>query len=158
MILSKLSIAIFLLRIVVTRTYRWILFGTMFVSITTGLVFFFTMLFQCRPIAFFWMRDPAMNGDCMSVDVIINVTYVYSALNILCDFTLALLPVTIVWGLHMPFKMKLATVPLLSMGCVASTGVVLRLVYVQNYREKDFLCKWKAVHVHPGTFSYMTHA
>lgn len=141
MILSKLSIAIFLARIVVAKIYRWILYATMVISVVTGLGFFFVMLFQCQPVEYFWERKPGVDGQCMPVDVIIIVTYVYSGLNILCDFTLALLPVTIVWSLHMPLKMKLATFSLLSMGCIASTGVVLRLRFVQNYRDADFLCK-----------------
>lgn len=146
MILSKLSIAIFLLRIVVTRTSRWILYCTMFVNAATGITFFFAMLLQCLPVTYFWERMAGPGhaahgeGSCMPVDFIINVTFVYSALNILSDFTLALLPITIVWGLHMPFRMKLATVPLLSMGCIASAGVVVRLGYVQKYRDEDFLC------------------
>lgn len=142
MILSKLSIGVFLLRIVIAQAYLWILYSAMVLNLITGLVFFFVTMLQCQPVSFFWDKAPPAKGSCISTSVIIDLTFVYSALNILCDFTFALLPIAIVWRLNMPRRLKVATIPLLSMGCIASAGVVVRLAYVETFRNPDFLCMY----------------
>lgn len=141
MILSKLSIGVFLLRIVTNHAYVWILYGAMFLNVVTGLAYFFVTMFQCHPVSYFWNKTPPAVGSCISIDIIIGLGYLYSALNILCDFTFALLPIIIVRNLNMPRHLKMITVPLLSMGCIASSGVVVRLAYVDTLRDPDFLCK-----------------
>ncbi|CAN8098369.1 unnamed protein product [Discula destructiva] len=141
MILSKLSIGVFLLRIVTQRVHAWILYLVMALSSLTGLIFFFLTMLQCRPVSHFWDRVASGAGSCIDIDIIIALGYLYSALNILCDFTFALLPVAIVQKLNMPRRLKMATIPLLTLGCVASSGVVVRLAYVQTLRQPDFLCK-----------------
>lgn len=147
MIFSKLSIGAFLLRIVVAKVHRWTLYGAIFVNILTGLIFFFVTTLQCLPISYFWNKE-TQTGTCISIDIIIALTYLYSAFNIICDFTFALLPIAIVKGLNMHRRMKLAIVPLLSMGCIASSAVVVRLAYVETFRNPDFLCKFKNTQIY----------
>lgn len=141
MILSKLSIAIFLLRILTQRAYRWLLYAVMILSCITGLTFFFVTMLQCQPISYFWDKRIGTAGTCVAIDVVIGLAYLYSALNILCDFTIALLPIVIVKDLGMSRRLKMATVPLLGMGCVASGAVAVRLAYLETLRDPDFLCK-----------------
>lgn len=140
MILSKLSIGAFLLRIVVAKLHRWILYTAIFINILTGLIFFFVTMLQCNPISYFWNKE-TQTGTCISIDIIIVLTYIYSAFNIICDFTFALLPIAIVQGLNMHRRLKIAIVPLLGMGCIASSAVVVRLAYIETFRDPDFLCK-----------------
>lgn len=141
MIFSKLSIGAFLLRIVVAKSHRWTLYIAIFINILTGLIFFFVTMLQCNPISYFWNKE-TQSGTCISIDIIIALTYLYSAFNIICDFTFALLPIAIVQGLNMNRRMKIAIVPLLGMGCIASSAVVVRLAYVETFRDPDFLCKF----------------
>lgn len=143
MILSKLSIGIFLLRIINAgqRLHQWILYVVMFITSLTGVIFFLASLLQCRPMSFFWDKTSPEDGMCMSADVIIFLAYLYSVFSIFCDFTFALLPVAIILKLNMSLRLKLASIPLLTMGCVASSGVVMRLFYVHTFRAPDFLCR-----------------
>jgi hypothetical protein len=53
MILSKISIGVFLLRVAVQKIHRWIIYAAMAVTGFTGAVFFFVTVFQCTPISFF---------------------------------------------------------------------------------------------------------
>lgn len=116
MIASKISIGVFLLRITIQRVHIYTIYVAMALSVITGLVFFFVTVFQCRPISYFWDQEQA--GSCISVDIIIGLTYLYSSLNIIADFTFALLPCFIVKDLQMDRKLKIALMPLLGMGCM----------------------------------------
>ncbi|KKY39707.1 putative integral membrane protein [Diaporthe ampelina] len=137
MIFSKISIAIFLLRIIVERIQVWFIYGALAINVMTGLVFFFVTTLQCQPISYFWHKEQP--GTCVPIGIIIALTYLYSSLNIICDFTFALLPIFIVRKLNMKRRMKVAIMPLLSMGCIASSAVVVRLAYVETFRDPDFL-------------------
>lgn len=139
MIASKLSIGVFLLRITIQRVHHYILYLAMLCSVLSGLVFFFVTLLQCQPITYFWNKD--QNGTCISPSIIAALTYLYSAINMVCDFTFALLPLHIIRGLQMNIRTKYALVPILGMGCIASVAVVIRFAYIKDFEDPDFLCK-----------------
>ncbi|KAH8728786.1 hypothetical protein GQ44DRAFT_675386 [Phaeosphaeriaceae sp. PMI808] len=137
MITSKVSIGLFLLRVTVKPIHKWILYAAMAVSVFTGAVFFFVTLFQCSPISFFWNKHQP--GQCVPIDVIIALTFLYSACAIISDFTFAILPVFLIWGLNMPRKTRIMLIPILGMACVASIAVTVRLGHVMKFRDPDFL-------------------
>lgn len=116
MIASKISIGYFLLRITVRKMDVWIIYGVMMITVCTGVVFFFVTLFQCQPISFFWNKD--QKGTCINVEVIIGLTYLYSACSVISDFTCAILPMFLVWKLNMGKKTKIALIPIMAMACV----------------------------------------
>ncbi|RSL61736.1 hypothetical protein CEP54_006105 [Fusarium duplospermum] len=137
MIASKISIGYFLLRITVRKMDVWIIYGVMIITVCTGIVFFFVTLFQCQPISFFWNRD--QKGQCVNVDVIIALTYLYSVCSVISDFTCAILPMFLVWKLNMGKKTKIALIPVMAMACVASSAVVVRFAFVKDFKSPDFL-------------------
>jgi hypothetical protein len=53
MILSKISIGVFLLRVTVQKIHKWIIYAAMAITGFTGAVFFFVTVFQCTPISYF---------------------------------------------------------------------------------------------------------
>jgi hypothetical protein len=53
MILSKISIGVFLLRVAVQKIHKWIIYAAMAITGFTGAVFFFVTVFQCTPISYF---------------------------------------------------------------------------------------------------------
>ncbi|KAF2786271.1 hypothetical protein K505DRAFT_380377, partial [Melanomma pulvis-pyrius CBS 109.77] len=137
MIAAKISISLFLLRITILKLQRRIIYTVMCLSVFTGIVFFLVTLFQCKPVSYFWNRNQP--GKCVNVYVIIGLTYFYSVINAICDFTFGLMPVWLVWGLNMRRSEKLALIPIMSMACVASTAVVVRMAYVMDFRSSEFL-------------------
>jgi hypothetical protein len=120
-IACKVSVCIFLMRITVKRLHIWILYLVMVLTVITGLIFMFIMLLQCKPLEYFWTRtafDPTIQGTCVSIEIVITMTYVYSAFSALCDFTVGILPIFIVRKLHMRRQTKVAVIGILSMACM----------------------------------------
>ncbi|KAK6215534.1 hypothetical protein QIS74_08553 [Colletotrichum tabaci] len=138
MIASKISIGYFLLRITVRKVDVWIIYIVMMLTVCTGVVFFFVTLLQCQPISYFWNKR-TQDGHCVPMDVIIALTYLYSAFSVICDFTFAILPIVLIWNLKMDRKTKLALVPIMAMACIASAAVVVRMPFVKDFKNPDFL-------------------
>ncbi|KAK6851677.1 hypothetical protein PG995_011802 [Apiospora arundinis] len=137
MIASKISIGLFLLRITVIKVHKWIIYVVLFLSVITGMVFFFVTLLQCQPLYYFWNKDG--QGTCVPPSIIAALTYLYSAFSVLCDFTFALLPLHMIMGLQMRNSIKYSLIPILGMACVASIAVVVRFVFVHTFEDPDFL-------------------
>ncbi|KAK1976066.1 hypothetical protein LZ30DRAFT_667493 [Colletotrichum cereale] len=137
MIASKLSIAFFLARITTQKVHKWIVYGAALITVLSGVVFFFVTLFQCRPVSFFWNKDQA--GSCININVVIGLAFLYSVFSVISDFAFAILPAFIVWDLQVPRKTKIALIPLLMMGCVASSAVLVRFGYLMGLKDPDFL-------------------
>ncbi|KAK1998064.1 hypothetical protein LX36DRAFT_634940 [Colletotrichum falcatum] len=138
MIASKISIGYFLLRITVRKVDMWIIYIVMMLTVCTGVVFFFVTLLQCQPISYFWNQS-TQDGHCVPMDVIIALTFLYSAFSVICDFTFAILPIVLIWKLKMNRKTKLALVPIMAMACIASAAVVVRMPFVSDFKNPDFL-------------------
>ncbi|KAI1097434.1 hypothetical protein F4804DRAFT_171868 [Jackrogersella minutella] len=146
MIASKISIGLFLLRIAIQKIHHYIIYVNLVLTVISGLIFFFVTVFQCNPIPYFWLRmNGVSQGTCISMDIIVALTYLYSAINVICDFTFATLPIVLIWGLQMDKRTKVALIPILSMGCVASSAVVVRLAYIEDFKDPDFL--WATVYI-----------
>ncbi|UKZ61293.1 uncharacterized protein TrAtP1_002559 [Trichoderma atroviride] len=143
MVLTKISIGYFLLRITVEKIHNWIILIVMSLSVITGICFLFITTFQCHPISFFWNKN--QDGNCINIDVIIAFTYLYSAFSVICDFTFALLPIVLIMQLQMNNKTKLALIPVMLMACVASIAVVVRFPYVKDFKTLDFL--WATIDI-----------
>ncbi|KAL2834866.1 hypothetical protein BDW59DRAFT_155686 [Aspergillus cavernicola] len=137
-VIAKVSIALALLRLTVSRIHQIILWSVIGVSIVVSLVFWCMLALQCSPVDTFWHRF-TKKGTCLDTGYILNVAYFYSVTATICDFILGLLPVLLVWKLRMNIRTKAALVGILSMGCIASTAVIVRMPYLHYYTDPDFL-------------------
>ncbi|KAM0115571.1 hypothetical protein ACP6JC_007860 [Aspergillus fumigatus] len=141
-VVAKISIAVALLRLTVTKMHTMLLWTVIGVTIVVGLVFWFVLTLQCKPVSYFWNRlSPGAKGTCLDVDTIIGIAYLYSVTATLCDFVLGLLPISLVWKLQMTRKTKIALAAILSLGCIASAAVIVRIPYLHYYKDDEFLCK-----------------
>lgn len=116
------------MRICINRTHILLLYSVMALTVLAGLVFMFLMLLQCKPLSFFWTRlahHPVRNipgeGSCIDMEIIIAMTYVYSAFAAMCDFTVGILPIFVVHNLQMKKQTKVAVIGILSMACMYAT-------------------------------------
>ncbi|KAL3471740.1 integral membrane protein [Aspergillus californicus] len=143
----KVSVCIFLLRITVKRLHMWLLYIVMALTVISGLAFMFIMLLQCKPLEFFWTRTavPVPEGHCIDIQIVIAMTYVYSFFAALCDFTVGILPIFIVHKLQMRKQTKLAVIGILSMACIASSAVIVRMPFVNTFADDDFL--WATIEI-----------
>lgn len=118
-VVAKISIAVALLRLTVTKMHTILLWTVIGVTIVVGIVFWFVLTLQCKPVDYFWNRmSPGAKGTCLSTNTVIGVAYLYSVTATLCDFVLGLLPISLVWKLQMTPKTKIALAGILSMGCM----------------------------------------
>lgn len=83
-----------------------------------GTVYGLLAMFQCSPVEFFWTRAIGADGTCISMNIIIAVSYVMSAIFAVCDFSFAIVPFFLIKGLNMSRNQKFALIPILSMACM----------------------------------------
>ncbi|KAK1777589.1 hypothetical protein QBC45DRAFT_184035 [Copromyces sp. CBS 386.78] len=83
--------------------------------------------FTCWPINLWWevvRRERAPRGVCMDKNII---TFANAGINILSDLVLAIVPIPLLWKLHIPKKQKLILTSLFGLGTFASVMSVVRL-------------------------------
>lgn len=76
----------------------------------------------------------------MDMDLLVGIVYMYSAAAAVCDFTIGLLPAFMIGRLKMDRHTKMAVIGVLSIGCVASTAVIVRIPFVRPSKSREFLC------------------
>jgi hypothetical protein len=86
-----------------------------------------------------WDRA-SQQGKCVDNTVISALGYVYSVFSIITDFTFAIIPGFLVWHLQLKRRTKVALIPLITMGCIASAAVIARLPFIHYFNAPDFLC------------------
>lgn len=116
-VVAKVSIALTLFRLTVSRIHKMLLWFVIAISIVVGLVFWFMLTLECQPVSYFWRRFHS-TGTCISIDYLIDIAYLYSVTAMVCDLILGLLPAFLVWNLQMSTRTKAALAGILSMGCV----------------------------------------
>ncbi|KAF7113857.1 hypothetical protein CNMCM5793_004912 [Aspergillus hiratsukae] len=138
-VIVRLSIAVTLLRLTVDILHRSILYAATVLSVVAGTIFFFFSIFQCTPVDYYW-NQMTEEGYCMDMDSRLGIVYMYSAAAAVCDFTIGLLPVFMIGRLKMDRHTKMAVIGILSIGCVASTAVIVRMPFLQLSKSPEFLC------------------
>lgn len=116
---TKISISVALLRLTVRKQHMIILYCLIGLTIANALYFFFILLLDCYPISYFWHQaNPLAKGSCLSSTILLNIAYLYSALTIVVDFSLGILPIFLVWNLQMNRRTKFAVGGILSLGAM----------------------------------------
>lgn len=75
---------------------------------------FFSDLFQCTPIAFFWDKS-IKGGFCIN-----GVAFYFSTagLSTFSDLWILVMPMPMVWRLHLPLRQRIVLVVLFALGGV----------------------------------------
>jgi hypothetical protein len=136
----KFSIGVMLIRIAVARTHKIIIWTVVVVLEVYGAFYFFLFVLQCRPSAYFWTQYTGGKGTCIDPTITVDATYAYSAISCWTDWTLAIIPMFIVWNLQMNIRTKLGLSLILAMAAVASVATIIRIPYVKDLaNQADFL-------------------
>ncbi|KAF7531085.1 hypothetical protein G7054_g9218 [Neopestalotiopsis clavispora] len=135
----KASIAIFLLRICVSKVHKIIIWIVIGVTELYSFAFFMLFVLQCRPTALFWLRfgDSPPEGMCLDTSVVTNVFYGYSAISCVTDWTYSILPIFLVWSLQMNRKVKISVAAILAAGVIASSATIVRFPYLHFLNDVD---------------------
>ncbi|KAL4861337.1 hypothetical protein BDV12DRAFT_191151 [Aspergillus spectabilis] len=147
-VLAKISVCIFLLRVMVFPCYAATLYTVTAFTTATGIVFFILMVIQCSPVSFWWTRMSGdTDGECGYVEAIGIMFYIFSASSAIFDLTVGLLPIILVNRMQMDWRTKAAVASLLGMACIASIAIIIRIPFVETIHDPDFLSIWSAVEV-----------
>ncbi|KAJ6785976.1 hypothetical protein PWT90_06271 [Aphanocladium album] len=92
---------------------------------------------RCRPIAHYW--NDAIPGECLDIHIYVALGYLYSAISVSTDLVYALLPAFIIWHLQIRTEIRWVLIFLMGLGCVASIAVLVRVAYLKNFYDPDFL-------------------
>ncbi|TDZ24413.1 hypothetical protein Cob_v003424 [Colletotrichum orbiculare MAFF 240422] len=110
----------------------------MVASILSTTVGFIAVVAVCRPVSFTW--DKSIDGHCAPSNIITSISYVISVLAIITDWTCAVVPTVVVWGLQMKSRVKASVCAVLGLGAIASAATIVRLPYLQYYNQpKNYL-------------------
>lgn len=114
----KISVGFFLLRIAIVRLHIWIIRIIMVVSGIVGIAYTFVVIFQCKPVSFWWDLNPTHTGTCLSPTLVVYCAFVVSGLNAFADWAFAILPVVIVQRLHMKKRMKVVVASVIALAAM----------------------------------------
>ncbi|KAI9704161.1 MAG: hypothetical protein M1836_007022 [Candelina mexicana] len=126
---AKLSLMIMFLHLFgVNITFRRTLYGIIAVISTYTIVNSFLIIFQCNPVRKAW--DIMTPGHCPLN--IVNIAIANGAVNIATDITLLVLPVPMIWQLHLPVRAKLAVIGILMTGTFGCIVAIIRQVEITH--------------------------
>ena len=101
MILLKIAVGLFLLRFATSRKQTWFLYACTSSCVVVGLFYWFLILFQCRPVSYWWNLDTGAHGECISIEFLLDSSYVAAGLNVWSDLTFAVIPMIMVYSTKM---------------------------------------------------------
>lgn len=158
--LAKISVGFFLLRISPSKFFTRVICGLMIVTALASIAavrkFFFrkgkerererekkmkkadspktsvNIILQCRPLEFVWNKA-LPGGECLSVQDLVFSSYFNSAISILTDMILALLPVPMLWRVQMNRRVKASVAGILSLGLFTVAAAFVKVYYIGDW-------------------------
>ncbi|KAK0111818.1 hypothetical protein ONS96_001086 [Cadophora gregata f. sp. sojae] len=139
-LLIRLSIGFFLLRICTLKAHIWTIRAAMCTMIFVSIMYFGFMVFQCKPVSYFWHRFTDGVGKCFTPTLVTNLTIVFSVFVAVTDLIFGILPIFVIWDLNMNRKTKMIVGGLLTLGILAGLSVIIRIIYINSLGnpEEDF--------------------
>ncbi|KAH8701912.1 hypothetical protein BGW36DRAFT_356056 [Talaromyces proteolyticus] len=130
-VVIKCSIAVALLRIADSRRrFTWTIWATMIASVLSAVIFMVGVANICHPITTLW--GETTNGTC-NPTLDSDISFFFSAVEIMTDFTLAILPAVLLWNIQMKNRVKFSVIIILGMAAFASCATIVRLRYLSLY-------------------------
>ncbi|KAI0521453.1 hypothetical protein F5B22DRAFT_573897 [Xylaria bambusicola] len=150
-LLIKVMILLEWLRIFVPRGTRNASFWVSTILITINVLFYSAALvavdLACIPYKKIW--DRLTPGHCVDSKIIIVTS---SAINLLIDISILILPQRIIWKLHMSSRRKLGVAAIFAVGLLGCVAAVVRMVVSIQYshsRDETYtfftVCVWSVV-------------
>lgn len=137
----KISVCLSIHRVL--KHYVWIswtLYFMIFVIVSSSIGINIWLLTFCYPIEYQWNKT--ISGTCRPLKALVPVAMAWSYINIIVDWSVALLPVFVLWRANMPWQHKLTVAGVLSLGIFASCATIIRLVHLEYLTSmKNYFCK-----------------
>ncbi|KAG9568425.1 hypothetical protein KCU71_g840, partial [Aureobasidium melanogenum] len=130
-VLLKISLGLFFLRIITEKWQRNIIYAGITINTLYGITYFGLCTFGCGDPSKYLLRITL--NQCISVkNVVIPASYVFTALNAVMDWTMALLPISTIWHLNMPKMTKFWAYLLMLLGAAGSIVSLIRFAFVKS--------------------------
>ncbi|OBT89070.1 hypothetical protein VE02_01965 [Pseudogymnoascus sp. 03VT05] len=152
--LTKISILVFYLRILVEKKDKLITKITLGAMIIYYVVFLIVLFAQCRPLPYYWeILIPGAKGTCLDEGVHMVTAGV---LNVIFDLIIFAIPLRSLFTLKIRTTQKLQVISLFSAGLIVIAAASIRLyynvvVFLQTYDVSWYgyvAWLWAAVEVH----------
>lgn len=152
--LVRISVACSLLRLGTSRLWRWSLYGMIVLQIVTYLGFLVFLLghasdiranWEPVPTATWWDRTYEVtygwvaNGELDTKYFRFGRSNKDTGLMIGLDFTLALMPIRLIWTLHRTLREKILICCLMAMGLVATGIAAYKMTLSTKFQKGDLL-------------------
>ncbi|KAK4233325.1 hypothetical protein C8A03DRAFT_38969 [Achaetomium macrosporum] len=123
--LVKLCLLLFYLRIFPSQTVRSLLWGTVAFDIVFGIIFFFLAIFQCSPISYFWQSwDGEHEGKCLNINAI---AWANAGISIALDLWMLAVPLAQIKTLNLHWKKKIGVGLMFCVGTFVTVVSIIRL-------------------------------
>jgi hypothetical protein len=113
LMLVKLSILIFYIRLFPSVTFRRLAWGLMFITFGYAIGSFFAIVFQSTPVTLPSKMPPTAH--------VVNLKLYYfsnAALNLFTDWAILLLPMYSLWKVQLPIRQRISLIMLFALGSV----------------------------------------
>ncbi|KAF2635097.1 hypothetical protein P280DRAFT_412298 [Massarina eburnea CBS 473.64] len=126
MFIVKLSICAYLLALNFSRTYRWVVWGTIAFVTTFNFILPASQHFGlCRPLAMRW--DSSVKGQCWSQNVRISIAYTQAISNIVTDLIYATAPIAYIYSVKLSARTQWSVRIVFAMSLICTTISALKL-------------------------------
>ncbi|KAL1846870.1 hypothetical protein Daus18300_014128 [Diaporthe australafricana] len=137
--LGRIAIGVTILRIVgnTSPRKRWAIWAMLVLVVTASIVDIFLGLFRCGAPQIQWDLARLATAKCISGTAFNKFNFFTIAVQTFSDYFFSVLPMMIVWKLHMEMRQKLTIMFLLSLTLVTGAVGTARLAYMIQMSTAD---------------------
>ncbi|KAB5581016.1 hypothetical protein GE09DRAFT_1020739 [Coniochaeta sp. 2T2.1] len=133
--LVKLCLLLFYLRIFPSKTVRHLLWGTVVINVLFGIIFVCVAIFQCSPISFFWQNwDGEHKGKCLDINAI---AWANAAISIALDLWMLVIPLAQLKTLRLHWKKKIGVGLMFCVGTFVTIVSIIRLQALVTFEKSN---------------------
>ncbi|KAL8760418.1 MAG: hypothetical protein Q9199_000042 [Rusavskia elegans] len=137
LLLSKISICLFLLRLSSFRRIRLALHGMNIFLITSHIPLTFLIIFQCNPISKYWRNPLEGPGNCFDKDTVATIIIIQGVFSIVSDFVLAGFPIVLLWNVQLSKRTKVGLCMLMGLGVITAGICIGRTALSGQVKSMD---------------------
>ncbi|KAF2108458.1 hypothetical protein BDV96DRAFT_652710 [Lophiotrema nucula] len=130
--LTKVSIALMILRISNSKKLKWAMAPLVTVVVCVNLAGIVILAARCKPFESNW-NYAIPKPKCWPRTVLKNQNYLQGIVSIVSDLVYTVLPIFVVWGLNITRRQKIAISGLIGLGLLATACSIARLVLYETY-------------------------
>ncbi|KAL8812818.1 MAG: hypothetical protein Q9223_002030 [Gallowayella weberi] len=137
LMLSKIAICLFLLRLSSFRTIRLGLHAMIIFLVTSHVPLTFLIIFQCNPISKYWHNPLDGPGTCFTKATVETIIIIQGVFSIISDFILAAFPIVLLWNVQLSKRTKVGLCLLMGLGVITAIICIVRTALSGEIKSTD---------------------